>query len=89
MTKKKSGDGGSLPPDIQKMDFEEAFKNLEEIVNRLEDGRVGLEDSINIYSQGMQLKRHCEGKLTNAREHIEKIAADSDGNLTTEPPDIK
>jgi exodeoxyribonuclease VII small subunit len=71
------------------MDFEEAFKSLEEIVNQLEDGRVGLEDSIGIYARGMHLKRHCEGKLTFAREQVEKIVADSNGGLTTETAEIE
>jgi exodeoxyribonuclease VII small subunit len=85
MTNKKPGDGGSVPTDIQKMDFEEAFKNLEEIVSQLEDGSVGLEASIGIYARGMHLKRHCESKLTSAREQVEMIVADSEGGLSTEP----
>ena len=89
MTKKKGGDDGSIPSDILKMDFEEAFKILEEIVNQLEEGRVGLEDSIGIYARGMHLKRHCEGKLTFAREQVEKIVASSEGGLTTEPAEIE
>jgi exodeoxyribonuclease VII small subunit len=88
MSKKKADDGGTIPSDIQKMEFEEAFKSLEEIVNQLEDGRIGLEDSINIYARGMQLKGHCAGKLSSAREQVEKIVTMTDGALSTEAADI-
>lgn len=59
--------------DIDKLSFEEALKSLEEIVARLESGRVELEDSIAIYERGAALKAHCERKLKDAEARIEKI----------------
>jgi exodeoxyribonuclease VII small subunit len=59
--------------DMDKLSFEEALKSLEEIVARLESGRVELEESIAIYERGAALKAHCERKLKDAEARIEKI----------------
>jgi exodeoxyribonuclease VII small subunit len=59
--------------EIAKLSFEEALKQLEEIVQRLESGRVELEESIAIYERGAALKAHCETKLKDAEARIEKI----------------
>ena len=83
------GGGDELPPEIQNLSFEEALKSLEEIVQRLESGEVNLEESIEIYSRGTQLKRHCEAKLRAAQERVEKIVADADGAVRIEPVDVE
>ena len=59
--------------EIGKLSFEEALRQLEEIVGRLESGRVELEESIAIYERGAALKAHCEQKLKDAEARIEKI----------------
>ena len=71
-----------LPADIRRMTFEEALQLLEEIVRRLEGGEVSLEDSIETYTRGTQLKRHCESKLASARERVEQIELKQDGSVT-------
>jgi exodeoxyribonuclease VII small subunit len=75
---------GSLPPDIQKLSFEEALAELEKIVRALEDGRGKLEDSIRAYERGALLKRHCEAKLGEAQAKIDKIVIGGDGKLASE-----
>jgi exodeoxyribonuclease VII small subunit len=69
----------ALPDDIQKLSFEQALAELDEIVRTLETGRVDLEKSITIYTRGTQLKQHCEAKLRSASERIEKIVEGPDG----------
>ena len=76
---KADKNGDELPADIRKLSFEEAMQGLEEIVQRLEGGDVNLEDSIEIYTRGTQLKRHCEAKLRAAQERVDKIVADAEG----------
>jgi exodeoxyribonuclease VII small subunit len=72
--------------DIARMSFETALSELENIVARLEEGRIGLEDSIAIYERGEKLKSHCEKMLRNAEARIEKITLRSDGAPSgTEP----
>lgn len=72
---------------IKNLSFEDALKELEEIVNRLERGDASLDDSIKIYQRGAELKAHCEGKLKAAQLKVEKIVLKADGNVATEPFD--
>jgi len=65
--------------DLDKLSFEDALKQLEEIVGRLESGRVELEESISIYERGAALKAHCERKLKDAEARIEKIVLGAGG----------
>ncbi|MCW5729931.1 MAG: exodeoxyribonuclease VII small subunit [Alphaproteobacteria bacterium] len=77
--------GDAVPPDILAMSFEQALAELDQIVQRLESGRVELEESIAIYARGAQLKRHCESKLKQAAERIEAIVVGEDGSVGTRP----
>ncbi|MCK5041578.1 MAG: exodeoxyribonuclease VII small subunit [Sphingomonadales bacterium] len=68
-----------LPKDIVELSFEDALSELEGIVSKLEAGDVGLEQSIDIYTRGTQLRQHCDSKLKNAKTRIDKITLSSDG----------
>lgn len=74
-----------LPPDIVKMSFEEALAELEQIVRRLEGGAGKLDEAIQSYERGAQLKRHCEAKLREAQARVDKVVMAPDGSLKTEP----
>lgn len=71
--------------DLDGVSFEKALAELEDIVRKLEQGSVELEESIALYERGAALKAHCEGKLKAAQERIEKIVVASDGTVKTEP----
>ncbi|MFT3989450.1 exodeoxyribonuclease VII small subunit [Aestuariivirga sp.] len=76
--------------DIQALPFEKALAQLEEIVNRLESGKVDLEQSIAIYERGEALKKHCEALLKDAEVRIEKITLKPDGSPSgTAPLDVE
>lgn len=64
---------------VAEMNFEEAMKALEDVVNRLEAGDVALEDSIKLYERGAALKAHCQAKLSEAEEKVAAITLDKDG----------
>jgi exodeoxyribonuclease VII small subunit len=81
------GDDAS-PPAIDALSFEQALAELETIVNRLEQGKVSLDDAIAAYERGAALKRHCETKLREARERVERITLQPDGSVRAEPADI-
>ena len=53
--------------------FEEALKDLEKIVEDLNNGDMELEKAITAYEKGIQLKDICEERLKNAQERIELI----------------
>ena len=65
--------------DIAAMSFEDALKELEQIVDKLEKGTVGLEELIAVYARGEALKTHCNELLRNAEQRIEKITLAADG----------
>ncbi len=65
--------------DIAAMSFEAAMAELEKVVRDLESGNVELERSITLYERGAALKAHCEKKLKEAEERVEKITLDASG----------
>ena len=75
--------------DIEKLSFEEAVKELEGIVRRLESGGENLEKSIEDYTRGNELKKHCEAKLADAKLKVEKIISSKDGKIKTAPFDVE
>lgn len=62
-----------IPKEIASLSFEEAMSQLEGIVRDLEGGQVKLDDAVESYTRGAQLKHHCENKLADARMRVEKI----------------
>ena len=77
-----------IPGDIAKLSFEEALAELQALVKSLEKGDGKLDDAINAYKRGVDLKRHCEAKLREAQLRGDKIVQSADGTLTTEPAKI-
>lgn len=65
---------------VTDLTFEEALKELEGVVGKLERGDVALEDSISLYERGAALKAACERKLAEAEEKIAKITLGPDGS---------
>ena len=53
--------------------FEQAIEELENIINRLEEGDVPLDETIKLYEKGSELKDFCEKKLQSAEVKIQKI----------------
>jgi len=75
----------TLPDDIAAMSFEDALAELEGIVRGLEGGQVKLDDAIQSYERGARLKRHCEKKLNEAQQRVDRIVIAPDGGVTVEP----
>lgn len=74
-----------IPPDIAKLSFEDALNELQTLVKSLERGDSKLDDAVNAYQRGVDLRRHCEAKLHEAQLKVEKIVQRSDGGIATEP----
>ena len=53
--------------------FELSLKELELIVDKLESGEVGLEESVKLYEEGMKIKKICDKKLQGIEMQIKKI----------------
>ena len=73
---------------VDQLSFESALKELEDIVGRLEQGEVDLEDSIALYERGQALKAHCEKKLKAAEGRLEKVVLGAKGAEGVEPVEL-
>ena len=73
---------------IASMSFEEALEELQSLVRALEKGESKLDEAIQQYERGAQLKQHCEAKLREAQAKIDKIVMSPTGEVTSEPADI-
>ncbi|AZY92773.1 MULTISPECIES: exodeoxyribonuclease VII small subunit [Paracoccus] len=65
--------------DITTLSFEEAMRELEATVGKLETGEATLEESIALYERGAALRAHCEARLREAEERVEKITLAANG----------
>ncbi len=59
---------------MQEPTFEGSLKRLEEIVAQLEGNTLGLEQSLQIFEEGVKLVRFCTGRLDEAERRIEILA---------------
>ena len=57
----------------KKLSFEEAYKQLMELVKKMESGELPLADSVSAYEQGIKLKAYCEQLLKEAELKIETL----------------
>lgn len=64
---------------VDEMSFEDAIRELEQVVGKLERGDVALEESIALYERGAALKKRCEAKLGEAEEKVAKITLGEGG----------
>ena len=66
---------------IEKMSFEEALAELEEIVNKIDTGQESLADAVASFERGVALKKHCEKMLKEAKLKIEKITITAENKI--------
>ena len=66
-------------------DFENAFQQLEKIVQRLEGEELSLDESLKLFEEGIRLSRFCHQKLELVEKKIELILSDAEGKPVTEP----
>jgi exodeoxyribonuclease VII small subunit len=71
---------------ISELSFEEALKELERIVMRLESGDAQLQEAIDLYERGDQLRRQCAARLDAAQARIEAIRTDTQGRAAGTTP---
>lgn len=69
----------------KKLKFEEAMQRLDQIVDAMESGEIGIEEVLERYEEAMALKAHCQAILDQAELRIKRIQADAAGNVTAEP----
>ncbi len=67
----------------QKLTFEEALTQLETLAEKIEQGEIGLEESITKYEEGMALVKQCRDILNKAELRVQKIQQRADGGVET------
>jgi len=65
--------------------FEEAMARLEEIVAEIESEDLGLEKQFELFQEGMQLARFCDGKLSEVQKSVEIVLKEAAGEWKTAP----
>ena len=72
--------------ETETMSFEEAMRELEATVGKLEHGDATLEESIALYERGAKLRAHCDKVLRAAEERVEKITLAANGQPSGTAP---
>lgn len=80
---KKGDDKGAK--DWAGEDFDTGLKELEGIVERLDRGELSLEDSLEVFENGIKLVRELTRRLEEAQKRIEILTEDEDGKIKLEP----
>jgi exodeoxyribonuclease VII small subunit len=61
---------------MRKITFEDGIKELEAIIQKLEDETTSLEETIKLFTRGNKLEKHCKQILDNAKFKVEKVIAE-------------
>lgn len=69
------------PTKPEKLGFEDAIEQLEALIDQIESGEIGLEESLKRYEQGSALIKRCRGILDGAQAKIAELTAGADGSL--------
>jgi exodeoxyribonuclease VII small subunit len=77
---------GSNPADL---DFEQAVEAVEKIIEKIESGEVGLEQSIAEYERGVALIRRCRQVLERAEQRVEELTGQMQADAATRATDAK
>jgi len=67
------------------LNYEQAYQELESIVERMERGEQDLEDSLADFERGVSLMRHCHVKLKDAEQKVDILMKNNEGVFNTEP----
>ncbi|WP_054692706.1 exodeoxyribonuclease VII small subunit [Syntrophomonas palmitatica] len=71
------------------MSFEQAMKNLEQIVENLESGSLELEESLKLFEEGIALSRYCQKLLQEAEGRIQRLIENESGELILQELNIE
>jgi exodeoxyribonuclease VII small subunit len=75
------------PEPAKKPDFEKSLARLEEVVLRLENPQLSLDDAMKLFEEGVALSRECQRQLEDAEGRVEILLKKADGKITAEPFD--
>jgi len=67
---------------MKKVTFEESLKHLEDAVRKLEEGSLGLEDSLKAFEEGINWSRQCQQRLVEAERKVDILLKNDREALT-------
>lgn len=73
--------------DIAERSFEEAWAELEAVLERLEGGDLSLDDSVALFERGRSLAAHCQGLLDKAELRVRQLSGEAVGDEDALPPE--
>ena len=68
--------------------FEQAVSRLEEVVQKLDDGNLSLDESLGLFEEGIKLSRQCSKQLTAAQGKLESLVKKPDGSTDVQPIEL-
>jgi len=74
---------------MAEMKFEKALKELEDIVEKMEQGSLALDESLTLFERGVKLARFLRSELELAEKKIELLLEEENGNVKTESFDLE
>jgi len=69
----------------RKADFERSLTRLEEVVGKLENADLTLDEAMKLFEEGVQLSRECQKQLEEAQGKVEILLKKVDGKMVAEP----
>ncbi|HHV16091.1 MAG TPA: exodeoxyribonuclease VII small subunit [Gelria sp.] len=66
---------------MKEIKFEDALKILEDIVEKLESGSLELEESIQLFEQGVKLSLYCQQQLKHAEGRVQRLVKNLNGEF--------
>jgi len=73
------------PEPNKKPEFEQSLARLEEIVRRLENANLSLDDAMRLFEEGVALSRDCQKQLEQAEGKVEILLKKAGGELAAQP----
>jgi exodeoxyribonuclease VII small subunit len=70
---------------MAKKNFEKAVADLENIVQRIDENDLSLDEALSLFEEGIKLSRFCSQKLDAVENKVEILLRDGEGNLQKEP----
>lgn len=72
---------------MPKLNFEKIMAELEETVNKMENGDVSLDESLTLFEKGIKLSKSCQKILEDAEKKVTVLLASEDGEIKEQPFD--
>ena len=74
-----------VEPPAKKPEFERCLTRLEEIVKRLENANLSLDDAMKLFEEGVSLSRDCQKQLEEAEGRVEILMKKAGGEMVAQP----